>query len=137
MTRINLVPPRKLTDQHLIAEIKEINQLAGQFRKSLESKLGIRDIPEKFCLGKGHVKFFYNKGSFLRRRYHDLYFESILRGFDVKATFSDAWAGLPQYDNDWIPTEVDIALSQERIDSKLLLKPGFYRYYGSKIKEAA
>jgi len=64
MTRINLIDPKYLCDQHLIAEIKEINQLSGSFRKSLSSKNGIdlNKISTTFTLNTGHVYFFYDKG---------------------------------------------------------------------------
>ena len=38
MTRINLVPPSELTDQHLIAEYREIFMVAGSLRRTLLSK---------------------------------------------------------------------------------------------------
>lgn len=125
----------KLTDQHLVAEIKEINQLAGQFRKSMGSKKGLHGIPKTFCLGKGHVKFFYDKGKFLRQRFIELQLEAVRRGFKAEAAFSDAWSHLEPYNNDWVPTQQDIVLSEERIRLKLEQKPNFYRYYGKKIKE--
>lgn len=63
MTRINLIPPRYLADQHLVAEHKEILQLCGSYKISKRSKKGIdfNQTPKQFTLNKGHVKFFYNK----------------------------------------------------------------------------
>ena len=74
MTRINLVPPSELTDQHLIAEYREIFMVAGSLRRTLLSKNGFQEsrVPKKYTLNKGHVYFFYNKGQYLHKRYLDL-----------------------------------------------------------------
>lgn len=134
MTRINLIPPIELTDNHLIAEIKEINQLAGSFRKSLNSKYGIKQIPPKFTLNKGHVTFFYDKGMYLHKRFESLKQEALNREFKVIANFQNEWIHTPQYYNDWNPTEDSIRIIKERISTKLQLKPHIYRYYKNPIK---
>ena len=38
MTRINLVDPRQLADQHLVAEYREIFMIGSALQRSLESK---------------------------------------------------------------------------------------------------
>ena len=40
MTRINIVEPSELTDQHLIAEYREIFMIAGSLKRTLMSKTG-------------------------------------------------------------------------------------------------
>ena len=40
MTRINIVEPSELTDQHLIAEYREIFMIAGSLKRTLKSKIG-------------------------------------------------------------------------------------------------
>ncbi len=76
MVRINLLNPKNLSDQHLIAEYLEIMMLAGYARKhpSLDG------IPERYCLGKGHIKFFKNKLKYLEKR-HGLIKKEMLRRF--------------------------------------------------------
>lgn len=133
MTRINLLPPRLLTDQHLIAEKKEINQLAGQFRKSLYSKKGFV-IPKKFTLNTGHVKFFYDKGLFLSRRYNALSLEMSARKYSVNTEFNGVlWMLYPQYFNDYTPSREDYEIIIERITLRVSEKPNFYTYRGEKI----
>lgn len=57
MTRINIgINPKQLTDQHLLAEAREIKRICNRFKQRLE-KNKFDDIPEKFCLGKGHELF--------------------------------------------------------------------------------
>ena len=53
MVRINIIEPRKLADQHLIAEYNEILMLFGYVRKHPRRE----NIPERYLLGPGHIKF--------------------------------------------------------------------------------
>ena len=65
MTRINLVNPKELTDQHLVAEYREIFMVGSSLQRSMKSKSWnktINNIPKEFTLNKGHVTFLYNKG---------------------------------------------------------------------------
>ena len=67
MTRINVgIQPVELTDQHLIAEHREIKRIPNCVAKG---KYNMEGIPDKFKLGTGHVKFFYNKLLYLKFRY--------------------------------------------------------------------
>ena len=49
MTRINLVKVEELSDQHLIAEYRELP-------RCLKQKVNLKDAPDRYTLGKGHVK---------------------------------------------------------------------------------
>ena len=64
MTRINLVPPAELSDQHLVAEYREIFMVGSSLQRSLKSpnweKTKI-SIQKNFTLNKSHVKFFMTK----------------------------------------------------------------------------
>lgn len=137
MTRINLIIPSELTDQHLIAEIKEINQLSGQFRKSLFSKKGINGIPSDFKLNSGHVKFFYNKGMYLHKRFLKLKKEAVSRGFNINIEFNNEWEknNVLELYNDWEPCEKDRVIIRERIASKLAKKPNWYKYNGKVVNK--
>ncbi|GIT57661.1 MAG: hypothetical protein Ct9H300mP18_10900 [Candidatus Neomarinimicrobiota bacterium] len=52
MTRIKIVEPSELTDQHLIAEYREIFMIAGSLKRTLMSKTGydklkfLKNIPQ-------------------------------------------------------------------------------------------
>lgn len=94
MTRINLIDLIYLTDQHGLAEIKEINQLCCSFKKSLYSKsrIVLEKIPKSFTLNKGHVYFFYNKGLYLYKRFQLVTDEMRKRGFNITSKFPiDIW----------------------------------------------
>ncbi len=116
MTRINVgIHPTELPDKLLIAEHREITRIPNNLRNG---KATLKNIPEKFTLGTGHVKFFYNKVKYLYHRYILLYNECVSRGFNItdkSASFID----FPQeLFNDYVETEQDRMLLIERIQSK-------------------
>lgn len=116
MTRINAgIPPADLSNRHLIAEHREIKRIPNTIKSG---KARVENIPEFFTLGKGHVKFFYNKLAYLRRRYESIYDECIRRGINV-TPFHQAFHGVPpELDNDWQPTRQAIKLIRKRISER-------------------
>lgn len=132
MTRINLVPPSELSDQHLVAEYREIFMVGSSLQRSLLSKnwqRTLQSLPSKFTLNTGHVKFFYNKGMYLSKRYNDLVAEMKSRGMkpDPDRTFKESQWPLELY-NDWQPREVDLNIVRARIAEKINQKPHWYRF---------
>ena len=117
MTRINVgIQPAELNDQHLIAEHREIKRIPNCVAKG---KYNMDGIPDRFKLGTGHVKFFYNKLLYLKFRYASLYTECVRRGFNVQ-NYIGAWNNVPEeLMNDYKPTYVDRLIVQERILEKL------------------
>lgn len=92
MTRINAgIRPAELVDRHLLAELREIKRIPNVVKGG---KARLDGIPERFSLGTGHVRFFYNKLGYLLRRYRSLRAEAIRRGFQVQ-DWSGAWEGAP------------------------------------------
>lgn len=129
MTRINLVDPSELTDQHLVAEYREIFMVGSSLQRSLNSpNWNHNSIPVKFTLNTGHVKFFYNKGLYLCKRYAELIAEMKARGMspDPNRTFkTEQW---PKHlYGDWSPGEIDKDIIRERIAEKIAMKPQWYR----------
>ena len=64
MTRINLVDPSELSDQHLVAEYREIFMVGSALQRSMQSqnwKDTVDNLPIEFILNKVNLKFFYNK----------------------------------------------------------------------------
>lgn len=97
MTRINaFIPVEELSDKHLIAEHREIKRIPNMVGSG---KAKLENIPEQFTLGKGHVKFFYNKLKYLYLRYAELYYECKKRGFNV-TNYKGAWDFLFDPDNE-------------------------------------
>lgn len=117
MTRINAgIDPKTLTRQHLLAEHREIKRVPNAVASG---RVVLSGIPETFRLGKGHVKFFYDKLGYLKRRYVAIRDECIARGYDV-TDFEHAWDGVPcSLMNDWEPTLSDRMLVSRRICQRL------------------
>lgn len=141
MTRVNsAIPVKYLTDEHLLAEHREIKRLPMHFRRALSTG-ALRRIPRKFCLGTGHVNFFLNKQAFLFTRYQVIYRECIARGFKVE-DYSDNWlktCPLMQIHKCWNhyePTTEEKTLLTDRISERILAsrKPRFH-YYGNSISK--
>ena len=117
MTRINIgIPPKQLTDKHVMAEHRELKRIPNVISKG---RYNLKGIPSQFTLGKGHVSFFYDKLEYLRKRYIALYEECRARGFNVQC-YLNAWDGVPsQLMNDYTPTERDIQIVSKRIADRL------------------
>lgn len=133
MTRINsAIKVRLLTDEHLLAEHREIKRLPSVYKKRLDSKKDLNNLPSAFTLGTGHVLFFVNKADFTLSRYNQIREECIRRGFDVE-DYSDNWK-LYNVFNSYNPTVNEYELLVERISDRLLnSKKDCWHYYGERI----
>ncbi len=127
MVRINIINPKYLTDQHLIAEYDEMLMLLGYVKRYLKIKDG--SIPERYTLGKGHMLFFKDKLRYIQKRHELIKEEMRRRGFKPSKRII-----LKEYPrtlhNDWKPLKDDYKIIIERIISKINKKPDYYRYYG-------
>ena len=121
MTRINCVPVSTLADQHLLAEYREITRVSTLARKLKPGE----EVP-RYTMGEGHVKFFYDKGAYLRKRCNDLWHECKARGFNVATKI------YPYHEEglhgDWTPDTLDLEVNIARIQQKLDEKPDFYKW---------
>lgn len=133
MTRINAgIPPKALTDQHLLAEHREIKRLPAVFAKN-PTPTG---IPKEFTLGTGHVKFFLDKGKYTLKRYKLLYVECMKRGFEI-TDYSQNWEVYKRhtkYNKDYKETDAALQLLIERISTRLIDSKQKPRYYKKEIK---
>lgn len=116
MTRINCgIKPSTLIDKHLLAEHREIKRIPNVVKSG---KARLDNIPTTFCLGTGHVKFFYNKLGYLKKRYKGIHRECIKRGFNVQ-DYTTAWNDVPDsLMGNYKPTAVDRGIVMERLISK-------------------
>lgn len=117
MTRINVgIKPNELSRQHLLAEAREIKRVPNLIKLG---KFNMTGQPEQFTLGTGHVKFFYDKLGYLKKRYISLYQECLNRGYNV-TDFSSAWDGVPEeFMGDYTPTQRDRDIIVERLKERL------------------
>ena len=128
MTRINVIPVEELSDQHLIAEYRELP-------RCIKQPIDISDAPDTYCLGKGHMKWARKHSKYLLRRYKDICEEIQFRNFNPHYTwtsllnwvsYTGALRDLPI--GDYEPTEKDIQLNIKRIVEKYRLKPNWSRW---------
>lgn len=140
MTRINLVPPSELTDQHLFAEFREIKMIPKALSRSLRARglTGvIKSIPSQFTLNTGHVMFFYDKGKYLANRFEELKTELRLRGVMLNegSLFDEdeAFINNPRLCGDYEPTKDALGIIRSRIADKIAMKPEWYRYCGKPL----
>lgn len=123
MTRINVVPVECLTDKHLMAEYRELPRIFTAVLKAQEQGKtpADYDIPESYCLGKGHVTFFYDKIWWLYHRYTALYQRLIMDGVSVNKDMyysirENAFNNInTEWWNDWSPTPEDMYLNMARL----------------------
>ncbi len=131
MTRINIIPVSELTDQHLIAEYREITMVPAALKRTLRSKVGLRKekISKRFTLNTGHVYFFYDKGLYLNNRYQEIITEMKLRGFNPDPNRKFPKHVFPKHlYNDWISSLDEQKIIRERIKQKINMKPDWYRH---------
>jgi len=127
MVRINLINPKNLADQHLIAEYNEILMLLGHVDKFPI----INNQPKKYCLGKGHINFFKDKIKYLKERHELIKKEMKNRGFKTSKTINlNKYS--KEYRKDWKPNTKDKEIIKKRIIEKINFKPDYYRYNGEK-----
>jgi deoxyribonuclease (pyrimidine dimer) len=124
VTRINVIPPGRLTDQHLIAEWRELPRVFALARPDDHT-------PPAYTLGTGHVRFFYPRTGYLARRQAALIAECQRRGFAISHTIAPD--PVPGLDDDWTPTDADVAVNVARLREKVGAKPGWYRYMGAVV----
>ena len=117
MTRINCgISPSELSNKHLCAEHREIKRIPNCVAKG---RFDLTGQPPKFKLGTGHVKFFYDKCGYLKRRYEEIYSECVSRGLKV-AYYGESWDDVPaEMMGDYEPTEEDCKIVRQRILDKL------------------
>lgn len=132
MTRVNLIPPVCLYDQHLLAEWREIPRIPNAVRKMLQTKGSfeiLKDLPIDYTLGTGHVKFFYDKLEFIKNRHDALKEEGFKRGLKLDSITINL-EDIPNiFKKDFVPSRNNIILNLSRIEEKISKKPEFYKYY--------
>lgn len=125
MTRINVVPVSELCDQHLLAEHRELTRIPNAIAKG---KFHLKGQPQEYKLGEGHVRFFFNKLTFLKHRYDELHQECQRRGFNVQYIWPASLPADPALWLDYQPNEKALAINRERITQRMPAKARFTPY---------
>jgi len=124
MIRINLINPSKLLYQHLMVEFKETEHISMFLQKSLNKESGhnLDEILKYFTLHKGCIKFVYNKGLYLAKRFKNIKIELHKRNFLIQNKQFKLDLFSYEYKNDWILSSNYIKIIMMRINEKLTLK---------------
>lgn len=136
MTRINTVPPRALTDQHLLGEYNEIRRPIGlALKRYNRQKQEIhRGIPNTYQLRAGHVIFFYNKLQYIIDRFEAIKEEMRARGWNAVGVID---ADIPdELKGNWQPDSYSNQILKDRLIERIEQDPkGLHkwRYYGKPI----
>ncbi|WP_077926138.1 pyrimidine dimer DNA glycosylase/endonuclease V [Wohlfahrtiimonas larvae] len=123
MTRINVISPAELCDQHLLAEHRELTRIPNDIVKRKGNVVLSRETA--YLLGAGHVTFFRNKLKFLKDRYELLHQECLDRGFKVIYKWPDEASEYVDLWQDYVVTQADILLNQKRIHERMPENPRF------------
>lgn len=119
MTRINCIPVSRLdkiaSKRQIQAEYREITRIPAYMKKSNYQA----EIPEQYILGKGHVKFFYNKGRYLQKRTEELFYKCKSLGINVKYKKYKLSAHPRKWRQDWKPDKKAIKINKARIKLRL------------------
>jgi len=123
MVRVNILEPKALSDQHLIAEYSEILRLLGYVRKHPE----VSSANAHFM--KQPVKYFSDKLRYLKRRHAMLKAEMGRRGFHPRIT-PDMGCYAKEKMKEFSPDKRQVYEIKRRIISRLRNPPwkGFYKY---------
>lgn len=123
MTRINVIDPQELCDQHLLAEHRELTRIPNDIVK----RNGIVPLSKEkaYLLGQGHVTFFRDKLLFLKNRYDALHQECLDRGFNVSYRWPEDAALFQNLWNDYTVTENDLKLNLIRVQERMPMTPRF------------
>lgn len=140
MTRINVIPANMLLDQHLLAEVNEIPRLAKLTLKYWTRNYKSTNpeiLPNKYTMGEGHVKFFYDKGFYIRLRSLELDKEADKRRLAFQPAYSRLFedyltltgrnSEIKSVDKDWVPSVKDIEINIMRIIERIDTKPFWYK----------
>lgn len=127
MVRVNIIDVKKMADQHLMAEYLEIIMLAEYIRKHPV----VKEMPESYRLGKGHMIFFKNKVKYLKERHDKIAKEMKRRGFKPVKKLN--LKGIPKnLFNNWRANSKDKKIIKKRLLTRIKQKPSWYRYCGEK-----
>ncbi len=133
MTRINLVEPSELSDNHLMAEYFELPRVFLLVHKHDIKGRSPEDlkIPDTYRVGTGHVAFFYDKLLWLSVRHILLKEEGERRGLTLQ--IDPNAAGIEhrafrhtRFWGDYIPTEDAIRINRTRLAERTRYAGGSY-----------
>lgn len=125
--RINVgINPKLLSDEHLLAEERELAMVPGTFKR-----IGDNNIPKTMNLGKGYIRFFMDKAEYTLERYQLVHNECLRRGFLPKDK-SNLWFNVKMKSNEFEYGRRETSIIKDRIISRIKTSPKPYFHYNRK-----
>lgn len=126
MTRINVIPVEELSDQHLLAEYRELP-------RALKQDISIENASPTYILGPGHVKWARRHWDFTYNRFKQICDELLYRGFQTSFSPENL---IPLFrkltwdvkDGTYKVSIKDIYLNRDRILERYYTNPGYYKW---------
>jgi deoxyribonuclease (pyrimidine dimer) len=123
-------------DQHILAEYFELPRIfklvSNHWMKG--RKPSELDIPDTYRLGSGHMKFFYDKLTYLHDRHGELFRVGTNRNLTLEVDpNARSYCLPPTYDgwwNDYEPTEEALLENRKRLADKIAIYPHYYTHEG-------
>lgn len=121
MTRVNVVSPKELSDQWLLAEYRELPRV-------LKGNFSILNAPKQYKLGEGHVAWARYFALYTNARFKEIIKEMQYRGF--KTSFN---ADLGKYitngiKNDYRPNLNDLRVNRDRLIERYKANPKVHKW---------
>lgn len=126
MTRINIIPVEELSDKWLLAEYHELP-------RCIKQDINTDDAPEKYCLGKGHMKWGKRHTIYLINRFYEIVNEMWHRHFHSNYTPEDlefyAFKNAKTEDlQDYIFDFYDTKLNRQRLIEHYRANPKIHKW---------
>jgi deoxyribonuclease (pyrimidine dimer) len=135
--RINVINPKHLADQHLVAEYREMKMSTKYYVRSAKTKHGIdkSKIGKRYTLNQGHAYMWYDKFAYIEKRFQLVCKEMISRGFTCNYNEID-YTGIPKSAfGDFTPTQADVKINLDRVLLRLDKQPKWYKFLGNNVQD--
>lgn len=135
--RINIINPKYLTDNHLIAEYRETKMSTYYYSRSSKTKNGIdpNRISKRYTLNSGHAYMWFDKFGYIDKRFKAILKEMETRGFQTNFRELN-YTDIPETAfGDFVPDQNDIRINLDRILIRVADKPQWYKYNGETIPD--
>lgn len=135
--RINVINPRYLTDNHLVAEYRETKMATHYYSRSTQTKKGIdpSKISSRYTLNTGHAYMWFDKFGYIDKRFQAILDEMTRRGFQTNFRELN-FQNIPSSAfGDFVPDAKDIRINLDRILIRIADKPIWYKYEGQTIPD--
>ena len=121
MTRINVVSPKELSDQWLLAEYRELPRV-------LKGNFSIYNAPKQYKLGVGHVKWARYHASYTNARFKEIIKEMQYRGFKTSFTTDLGKYITNDIKNDYRPNLNDLRVNRNRLAERYKANPKVHKW---------